>query len=135
MLTTQQRRFDSNSKNERSQLVQLGNCAIERCPYTSYRTTEGCNDDARLYDVPNYDICNRYLAKWVKKTGIRKKITWHCGRHSFAVNVLTKGANIKTVSSLLGHTSVRMTERSLNVVDSLKQDAINSLGDINYAVV
>ncbi len=93
------------------------------------------NDDAKLFDVPNYDICNRYLAKWVKKAGIRKKITWHCGRHSFAVNVLTKGANIKTVSSLLGHTSVRMTERYLHVVDSLKQDAINSLGDINYVAV
>ncbi len=93
------------------------------------------NDDERLFDVPNYDICNRYLAKWVKKAGIRKKITWHCGRHSFAVNVLTKGANIKTVSSLLGHTSVRMTERYLHVVDSLKQDAINSLGEINYVAV
>ncbi len=93
------------------------------------------NDDERLFDVPNYDVCNRYLAKWVKKAGIRKKITWHCGRHSFAVNVLTKGANIKTVSSLLGHTSVRMTERYLHVVDSLKQDAINSLGEINYVAV
>jgi len=28
-----------------------------------------------------------------------------------ALNVLTKGANIKTVSSLLGHTSIKMTER------------------------
>ena len=31
------------------------------------------NDDERLFDVPNYDVCNRYLAKWVKKAGIRKK--------------------------------------------------------------
>lgn len=57
----------------------------------------------------------------------------HLARHSFAVNVLTKGTNIKTVSSLLGHTSIKMTERYLHVVDSLKQDAINSLGEINYA--
>ncbi|WP_369699089.1 tyrosine-type recombinase/integrase [uncultured Duncaniella sp.] len=82
--------------------------------------------------VPHYNICNLYLRKWVKAAGIRKKITWHCARHSFAVNVLTKGANIKTVSSLLGHTSIKMTERYLHVVDSLKQDAINSLGEINY---
>lgn len=74
----------------------------------------------------------QYLRKWVKAAGIKKKITWHCARHSFAVNVLTKGANIKTVSSLLGHTSIKMTERYLHVVDSLKQDAINSLGEINY---
>ncbi len=68
-----------------------------------------------------------------RRLGIKKKIIRHCARHSFAVNVLTKGANIKTVSSLLGHTSIKMTERYLHVVDSLKQDAINSLGEINYA--
>lgn len=83
--------------------------------------------------MPHYNVCNLYLRKWVKEAGIRKKITWHCARHSFAVNVLTKGANIKTVSSLLGHTSIKMTERYLHVVDSLKQDAIDSLGEINYA--
>ena len=57
-------------------------------------------------------------------------ISWICNRHSFAVNVLTKGANIKTVASLLGHTSIKMTERYLHFVDSLKQDAINSFGEI-----
>ena len=93
---------------------------------------EGDNYDARIFNVPLYDTCNRYLAKWVKKASIRKKISWHCARHSFAVNVLNKGANIKTVSSLLGHTSLKMTERYLHVVDSLKHEAIHSLGEINY---
>ena len=91
------------------------------------------NFDERVFKLPHYNICNLYLRKWVKEAGIKKKITWHCARHSFAVNVLTKGANIKTVSSLLGHTSIKMTERYLHVVDSLKQDAIDSLGEINYA--
>lgn len=88
--------------------------------------------DARIFDVPSYMTSTAHLKKWIKASGIKKKITWHCGRHSFAVNVLSKGANIKTVSSLLGHTSVRMTERYLHVVDSLKQDAIDSLGEINF---
>ena len=91
--------------------------------------------DERIFKLPHYNICNLYLRKWVKAAGIKKKITWHCARHSFAVNVLTKGANIKTVSSLLGHTSIKMTERYLHVVDSLKQDAINSLGEINYVPI
>lgn len=90
------------------------------------------NFDARIFDVPSYMSCMAHLKKWVKASGIKKKISWHCARHSFAVNVLSKGANIKTVSSLLGHTSVRMTERYLHVVDSLKQDAIDSLGDIDF---
>ena len=75
---------------------------------------------------------NSYLKEIAELAKIQKHLTSHCARHSFAVNVLTKGANIKTVSSLLGHTSIKMTERYLHVVDSLKQDAIDSLGEINF---
>ncbi len=72
------------------------------------------------------------LQKWVKEAGINKTITWHCARHSFAVNVLGAGANIKTVASLMGHSSIKMTEKYLHVIDQQKQDAINSLGDLDY---
>lgn len=54
--------------------------------------------------------------------------------HSFAVNLLSNGANIKTVADLMGHSSITMTEKYLHVVDSLKQDAIHSLGSISYAM-
>lgn len=90
------------------------------------------NMDSLIFKLPTFPICTKHVKAWVNKAGIKKKITWHCCRHSFAVNVLSRGANIKTVSNLLGHTSVRMTERYLRVVDSLKQDAINSLGEINF---
>ena len=52
--------------------------------------------------------------------------------HSFAVNLLNAGANIKTVSALLGHSSIKMTEKYLHVIDSQKKDAINSLGRISF---
>ncbi|MFA6667681.1 MAG: hypothetical protein WCS51_04970 [Bacilli bacterium] len=46
-----------------------------------------------------------------------------------AVNLLTSSAHpdIKTVSSILGHTSTRTTEVYLHVVDDLKKKAVNSL--------
>lgn len=75
---------------------------------------------------------NDRLQKWVKIAGINKKITWHCARHSFAVNVLGGGANIKTVASLMGHSSIKMTEKYLHVIDRQKQEAINSLGDLEF---
>ena len=56
--------------------------------------------------------------------------TFHCARHSFAVNILNGGANIKTVQSLMGHASIEMTEKYLRVVDELKHKAINSLPDV-----
>ena len=67
------------------------------------------------------------LRHWVQPAGIDKHITWHCTRHSFAVNILNNGANIKTVSSLLGHSSLKHTEKYTRAVDGLKEAAINSL--------
>ena len=54
-------------------------------------------------------------------------VLFHCFRHSFAVNILNNGANIKTVASLLGHSGLKHTEKYTRAVDSLKEAAINSL--------
>lgn len=74
------------------------------------------------------------LQRWVRKAGIFKKITWHCARHSFAVNVLGAGANIKTVAALMGHSSIKITEKYLHIVDRQKEEAINSLGPLEFEV-
>lgn len=95
-------------------------------PKTDDRSTEP------IFKIGPYVSCNQQLKKWVKAAGINKKISWHCSRHSFAVNLLSNGANIKTVADLMGHSSITMTEKYLHVVDTLKQDAINSLGKISY---
>lgn len=59
-----------------------------------------------------------------------KHITWHCARHSFAVNILNNGANIKTVASLLGHSGLSQTEKYTRAVDILKEAVINSLPEL-----
>ena len=76
------------------------------------------------------EMCLKALRHWTAKAGITKHITWHCGRHSFAVNILNNGANIKTVASLLGHSSIQHTEKYTRAVDSLKEAAINSLPEL-----
>lgn len=88
----------------------------------------------KIFILPHKSVARKHLARWVKLAGITKSITWHCARHSFAVNLLNAGANIKTVSSLLGHASIKMTEKYLHVVDALKQKAINSLGATGFAM-
>ena len=54
-------------------------------------------------------------------------VLFHLSRHSFAVNILNNGANIKTVASLLGHSGLKHTEKYTRAVDKLKEEAINSL--------
>ena len=83
--------------------------------------------DEKIFKLPSQEMCLKALRHWTAKAGITKHITWHCGRHSFAVNILSNGANIKTVASLLGHSSIQHTEKYTRAVDSLKEAAINSL--------
>ena len=80
-----------------------------------------------IFPLPSYEMCLKALKHWVKRAGISKHISWHCARHSFAVNILNNGANIKTVASLLGHSGLKCTEQYTRAVDSLKQQAIDSL--------
>lgn len=80
-----------------------------------------------IFNLPSYPTARLELQRWLNAAAIKKHITWHCARHSFAVNVLSNGANIKTVSDLLGHSGLQCTQVYLHVVDKLKEDAINSL--------
>lgn len=84
-----------------------------------------------IFPLPSYEMCLKALKRWVKRAGINKHISWHCARHSFAVAILNDGANIKTVASLLGHSGLRHTEKYTRAVDSLKQQAIDSLPALN----
>lgn len=92
--------------------------------------SDDISPDTLLFNLPCYASCHDVIIRWVQKAGIKKHISWHCARHSFAVNVLNGGANIKTLASLLGHSGIKHTEKYTRAIDSLRQDAINSLGSI-----
>lgn len=88
--------------------------------------------DQKIFELPSQTMCLRSLKRWVAKAQINKRITWHCARHSFAVNILNNGSNIKTVASLLGHSGLKHTEKYTRAVDSLKEAAINSLPQLKF---
>ena len=89
------------------------------------------NRQELIFPLPSYEMCLKAIKRWVKRAGINKHISWHCARHSFAVNILNNGANIKTVASMLGHSGLKHTEKYTRAVDSLKQQAIESLPPLN----
>lgn len=88
------------------------------------------NREEVIFPLPSHNMCLKALRHWTARAGIEKHITWHCARHSFAVNILNNGANIKTVASLLGHSGLKHTEKYTRAVDSLKEAAINSLPEL-----
>ena len=82
-----------------------------------------------VFDLPTFEGSVKTIKAWVKRAEIEKHITWHCARHSFAVNMLTspERPDIKTVASTLGHSGLQHTEKYTRVVDDLKKKAVNAL--------
>lgn len=70
------------------------------------------------------------LRRWALAAGIPKDFTFHCSRHTFAVMLLNSGADIYTVSKLLGHRELQTTQIYAHVLDKKKQDAVSLLTEI-----
>lgn len=83
------------------------------------------SDDHVFGNLVNYGNVNENLKKWAEAAGIRKHISYHTSRHSFATMMLTLGADLYTVSKLLGHSSVRHTQIYARIIDRKKDEAVN----------
>jgi integrase/recombinase XerD len=60
-------------------------------------------------------VVGKIIARWSKKAGIRKHVTCHTFRHSVATQLLRGGADIRHIQALLGHASLKATERYTRV--------------------
>jgi len=83
-----------------------------------------------VFTLPSHTGTLKVLRYWKERAGLQKKVTFHVARHSFATNLLIYETDVKTVSSLLGHTTMRHTQKYVRVVESLKQQAVNRLPEI-----
>lgn len=85
------------------------------------------HDEAHVFyrlpdQVGNADARLRTL---VNKAGINKHVSFHVARHTFATLTLTYGADLYTVSKLLGHANMRTTQIYAKIVDENKRKAVN----------
>lgn len=87
---------------------------------------EGDSEDP-VFTLPTANGANKTLKAWVNRAGIKKKITWHCARHGYGTNLIFFGADVTTVSSLLGHTSLKHTQRYVKAANELKEKATDKL--------
>lgn len=81
-------------------------------------------------DIHSPSVTNEVIKRWVLRAGIQKDITFHCGRHTFAVMMLDLGTDIYTVSKLLGHRELSTTQIYAKVLDKNKQAAVAKIPDI-----
>lgn len=74
--------------------------------------------------LPSNCYVNQEIKKLVKVAGICKPISFHCSRHTYATMLLTYGADLYTVSKLLGHSSIATTQIYTKLVDPKRKKAV-----------
>jgi integrase len=62
-------------------------------------------------------LINKNLKILSELANIDKRITFHTSRHTWATRALRKGMPIHYVSKILGHSSIRMTEHYVKIVN------------------
>lgn len=82
-----------------------------------------------LVPIPCNQVMNRYLKEIAEICKINKHLTMHTARHTYATLCLSQGVSLKNVSKMLGHASVKMTERYARVLDSSILRDMNAIRD------
>ncbi|MEA3300620.1 MAG: integron integrase [Pseudomonadota bacterium] len=73
---------------------------------------------------------NKLVRKAARDAGIRKTVSCHTLRHSFATHLLQSGADIRTVQQQLGHSDVKTTEIYTHVLKQGAQGVRSPLSDL-----
>lgn len=91
---------------------------------------ERINAGELIFNLPSETYTNRLLKRLTEKAGINKHVTFHTARHTFATMLLTKGADIYTVSKLIGHSNISTTQVYAKIIDKKKDEAVKLLDGV-----
>lgn len=86
------------------------------------------NSKGKLFPVYSNQRMNSYLKEIADSCGIKKNLTFHIARHTFATTVtLTNGVPIESVSKMLGHKSLKTTQHYAKILDEKLSEDMNLL--------
>lgn len=105
-------------KGSKQRLVPISDVAIQKIknwlPYRSQIPIKKGSEDMVFVSSRGKAISRvtvfHYIRQYAEAVGIKKKISPHVFRHSFATHLLERGANIRVIQELLGHEKITTTE-------------------------
>lgn len=126
--------YDGNKwiRKPRQKTKQMSNIPLLDVPLAiieKYQGDKKATKKGVLLPIPCNQVMNRYLKEIAEICKINKRLTMHTARHTYATLCLSQGVSLKNVSKMLGHASVKMTERYARVLDSSILHDMNAIRD------
>jgi integrase len=85
-------------------------------------------DNERVFDEVKYSAFNnKHLHEWISLAGIKKHITFHCFRHTYATLQISNGTDLYALSKMMGHKNIKTTEIYAKVIDKVKRETTNRI--------
>jgi integrase/recombinase XerC len=86
--------------------------------------------NAPVFRLFTNQVSNRHLKKIMEEADIKKKISFHCARHTYATISLELSGNIAVVSKILGHASLKTTQIYAKVLENEKKKVMDKWDEI-----
>ena len=118
----------AKGKKDRISLLSDNLLQLLRQYYKEYRPKEYLFEGQKGGMYSPSSVAN-ILKKSVYKAGIKKTVTPHMLRHSFATHLLEQGTDLRYIQELLGHNSSKTTEIYTHVSKSAIEKIINPIDD------
>ncbi len=85
--------------------------------------------NGKLFPILSNQKTNSYLKEIADLCGIKKNLTFHTARHTFATMSLSKGVPIESVSKMLGHTNIKTTQIYARITNKKIEHDMERLAD------
>lgn len=106
------------------------NVPLLKIPLDILAKYQNKNKKGVLLPVPTYQTLLAGIKKIAKMCGIKKHLTWHLARHTFATEIcLLNGVPIETISRMLGHTDVKTTQIYAKISNTIIQRDMANLSE------
>ena len=90
---------------------------------------KGKTKGGKLLPILSNQKMNSYLKEIADVCGIKKTLTYHCARHTFATMTLSKGVPIESVSKMLGHTNIKTTQIYARITNKKIEEDMTKLAE------
>jgi len=111
--------FSVRGKGSKVRVVFLSDAA--RDAIKNYLAVKQLNGKDKLFPLTPRSV-ERMIKHYAIKAGITKKVTPHVVRHVFATDLLSNGADLRSVQQMLGHANITTTQIYTHVTDKHLRD-------------